>query len=122
LALAKEPVNSQDVFLYHKTTNRSVYEKAKADFPDADDVLLFNERGEITESCIANVVLELNGRRVTPPVSCGLLAGSLRDRLLESGEIEERVVMLDDLRCAEAIWLINSVRKWTRVVLQGACA
>ncbi len=118
VALAKEPVDAGDMFLYYKTTNRAVYEKAKADKPDADDVLLFNERGEITESCIANVVVELDGRKVTPPVSCGLLAGTLRDSLLEFGEIKEQVVTLDDLKRASAIWLINSVRKWRKAVLK----
>ena len=122
LVIAKEPVDSGDVFLYHKTTNRSVYEKAKADFPEADDVLLFNERGEVTESCIANVVVELDGRKVTPPVSCGLLAGTFRDELLSQGEIEEGVVTLDDLRRADSVWLINSVRKWRRAVLREAYA
>ena len=115
LAIAKEPVDSGDVFLYHKTTNRGVYERAKGDFPNTDDVLLYNERGEVTESCIANVVVELDGRKVTPPVSCGLLAGTLRDNLLESGEIEEGVLTLDDIERADSIWLINSVRKWRQV-------
>jgi len=112
LAVAKEPVGSTDVVLYHKTTNRTVYENAKAAWPDADDVLLTNERGEVTESCIANVVVELNGRKITPPVSCGLLAGTFRDELLERGEIEEGVVTLDDLKRADSVYLINSVRKW----------
>ncbi len=117
IAVAKEPVDLGDVFLYHKTTNRLVYEKAQADFPEADDVLLFNERGEVTEGCVANIVVELDGRRVTPPVSCGLLAGTLRDELLENGEIEEGVVTLEDLKRADSIWLINSVRKWRRAFL-----
>jgi para-aminobenzoate synthetase/4-amino-4-deoxychorismate lyase len=120
LAIAKEPVDSGDVFLYHKTTNRSVYEKAKADFPDADDVLLYNERGEVTESCIANVVVELDGRKVTPPVACGLLAGTFRDELIEKHEIYEQVVTLDDLKRADAICLINSVRKWRKVSVNWA--
>ena len=118
LVVAKEPVNSGDVFLYHKTTNRGVYEKAKADFPDADDVLLFNERGEVTESGIANVVVELDGRKITPPVSCGLLAGTFRDELLEKGEIEERVVMLDEIKKAARVWTINSVRRWRQVKVE----
>jgi para-aminobenzoate synthetase/4-amino-4-deoxychorismate lyase len=122
LAMAKQPVDSGDVFLYHKTTNRSVYEKAKADFPDADDVLLFNERGEVTESCIANVVVELDGRKVTPPVSCGLLAGTFRDELIAKGEIEERIVTLADLKRAKTVWLINSVRKWRKVSLNWAAS
>jgi para-aminobenzoate synthetase / 4-amino-4-deoxychorismate lyase len=119
LEIAKEPVDSRDLFLYHKTTSRSVYEKAKTDFPDADDVLLFNERGEVTESTIANVVVEIDGRNVTPPVSCGLLAGTFRDSLLESGEITEQIVMLNDLKRADAVWIINSVRKWRQCVLGG---
>jgi para-aminobenzoate synthetase/4-amino-4-deoxychorismate lyase len=122
LAIAKEPVDSSDVFLYHKTTNRSVYEQAKADFPEADDVLLFNERGEVTESCIANVVVELDGWKVTPPVSCGLLAGTFRDELLAKGEIEERIITLADLKRAKAVWLINSVRKWRKVSLNCAAS
>ncbi|MEI8207127.1 MAG: aminodeoxychorismate synthase component I, partial [Kiritimatiellales bacterium] len=116
-ALAKEPIDSSDVFLYHKTTNRAVYERANADEPEADDVLLFNERGEVTESCIANVMVELDGRKVTPPVSCGLLAGTFRDELIAKGEIEERIITLDDLKRAKTVWLINSVRKWREVVL-----
>ncbi len=119
LMLAKKPVDSDNVFLYHKTTNRTVYETAKADFPEADDVLLFNEYAELTESCIANVVVELDGRRVTPPVSCGLLAGVFRAELLKNGEIEERIISLDDLRRANAIWLINSVRKWESATLKN---
>ncbi len=122
LTLAKEPVDSGDVFLYHKTTNRAVYEKAKADFSDADDVLLFNERGEITESCIANVVVELDGYKLTPPVSCCLLAGTFRDELLAKGEIEERIITMDDLKRAKAVWLINSVRKWRKVSVNCAAS
>jgi para-aminobenzoate synthetase/4-amino-4-deoxychorismate lyase len=115
VAVSKEPVDSGDVFLYHKTTNRAVYEKAKANFPEADDVLLYNERSEVTESCIANVVVEIDGRKVTPFVPCGLLAGTFRDELLATGEIEERVVMREDLKRATAVWLINSIRKWRQI-------
>ncbi|WP_372847276.1 chorismate-binding protein [Pontiella sp.] len=112
MAIAKRPVNSQDVFLYHKTTHRAVYETAKADFPDHDDVILWNEKGEVTESTIANVVVRIGDRMITPPVACGLLPGTLRAHLLKAGEIEEGIVTLDDLRAAEEIYLINSVRGW----------
>ena len=55
LGFATEPVDSNDVFLFHKTTNRAVYECALASRPDCGDVLLWNERGEITETAYANV-------------------------------------------------------------------
>lgn len=38
----------------------------------ADDVLLWNERGEITETCAANIVVQFGDDFFTPPVECGL--------------------------------------------------
>ena len=49
------------VWLYHKTTRREIYDEAAASRPDCDDVLLWNDRGELTESTIANVVVEIGG-------------------------------------------------------------
>jgi para-aminobenzoate synthetase/4-amino-4-deoxychorismate lyase len=111
IALAREPVDSSDVFLRHKTSRREVYERALAQHPEAQDVLLWNERRELTESCNANVVLELDGRRVTPALTSGLLPGTYRGHLLEKGEIEERAVPLESLERASGLFLINSVRR-----------
>jgi para-aminobenzoate synthetase/4-amino-4-deoxychorismate lyase len=115
--LADAPVSRNDVFLYHKTTNRAIYDRARKG--GADDVCLWNEDGEITESTIANIVVELDGCRVTPPVDCGLLAGTFRGELLERGDITERVVLRDELRRADRIWLINSVQGWRPAALAG---
>jgi para-aminobenzoate synthetase/4-amino-4-deoxychorismate lyase len=117
VALAQQPVNPREVFLYHKTTHRQVYERALAARPDCDDVILWNTRGELTESTRANVVARLDGRYYTPPVECGLLAGVYREHLLQRGLLRERVLTIDDLRRAEAVYLINSVRGWIRVEL-----
>jgi len=103
---------SSDVLLYHKTTRRDVYDRARASHPDYDDVLLMNERGEITESTIANVVVEVDGERLTPPLSSGLLGGTFREELLEQGEIREAVITPEMLKAANSVWLVNSVRRW----------
>jgi para-aminobenzoate synthetase/4-amino-4-deoxychorismate lyase len=110
--LAAQPVDSRNVFLYHKTTRRDMYEAARAAQSDCDDVLLWNERGEITESTIANIVVELNGQRYTPPVDCGLLPGTFRADLLERGLLHERVILKEEVFAAAHVWLINSVRGW----------
>lgn len=117
VGLAREPVSSTDVYLYHKTTRRGVYENARSSRPDCDDVILWNERGELTEASNANIVLELDGRLVTPPISSGLLAGTMRARLLAEDEIEERLLSLTDLARASRLWLINSVRGWQSAAL-----
>ena len=108
--LAAAPVDSKDLFLYHKTTHRRVYERALAGRGGAEEVILWNEREEVTESCTANLVYELGGRRYTPPVECGLLPGTCRAELLARGEAEERVLPLRELSACEGIWLVNSVR------------
>lgn len=117
VALAPEPVDPTDPFLYHKTTCRRVYDRALAARPGYDDVLLWNRRGELTESTRANLVVRLDGRLYTPPVDCGLLPGTLRAALLEEGVIHERVLTLADLARSERVWLINSVRGWMEVVI-----
>ena len=115
LGFAAEPVDDADVFLYHKTTRREVYEHARASRPDCDDVLLWNQREEITETTATNVVLDLDGECLTPPVGSGLLAGTMRGRLLACGEIREAVLTKADVSRAKSIRLINSVRKWIDV-------
>ncbi|NWF63260.1 MAG: chorismate-binding protein [Chloroflexi bacterium] len=111
--LAKEPVDSNDRFLFHKTTKRNVYEKAAIE--GYDDVLLFNEKGELTEFTIGNLVVRIKGELFTPPIACGLLAGTFRAELIASGEVKERVLRKQDSAKFEAVFLINSLRKWVQV-------
>lgn len=115
--LAEKPVNMKDPFLYHKTTHRAAYEEARASRPRADDVILWNERGEVTESTMANIVLRVGSDWVTPPVECGLLPGTFREHLLESGELHEGVISVEQLRESNDIRLINSVRGWVAATL-----
>jgi para-aminobenzoate synthetase / 4-amino-4-deoxychorismate lyase len=117
VALAREPVNSADRFLFHKTTARSTYDKALASRPGCDDVILRNERGEITESTVANVVVSQDGVLWTPPQCSGLLAGVFREELIARGEIRERVIRVEELHEVKEFFLINSVRKWIPAVL-----
>jgi para-aminobenzoate synthetase/4-amino-4-deoxychorismate lyase len=106
--LAREPVDSSDRFLYHKTTRR----------PGGDGLVFWNEGGEVTESSIANVVVPIDGELCTPPIECGLLPGVFRNQLLAQQTIKERVITIEELRRAKEFYLINSVRKWIRVHLR----
>ncbi|MDQ5910050.1 MAG: para-aminobenzoate synthetase / 4-amino-4-deoxychorismate lyase [Pseudomonadota bacterium] len=115
IVLASEPVDIREVFLYHKTTRRGVYEAAVRQCPGSDDVLLFNAAGQITESTIANVAVEIDGVRYTPPVRCGLLPGTLRAALLDSGQLQERIISIREALNSPNVYLLNSVRGMHRV-------
>ncbi len=117
LGIAAQPIKIENPFLYHKTTNRDIYRLARQSQPECDDVLLWNQQQEITESCIANVVFKINDQLLTPPVECGLLAGTFRDYLIDQGKIKESKLKLTELKDCESIYLINSVRKWQRARL-----
>lgn len=108
--LAQEPVDSSNPFLYHKTTHRDIYDQHRAQCGNVDEVILFNECGEVTEGSITNVAVLIDGSWWTPPVECGLLPGTMREELLKTGKIRERVVTVDELRQADGVRLMNSVR------------
>ena len=81
--------------------------------------MLWNENGEITEFTTGNIVIELNGQLYTPSRECGLLEGTFREYLLKHGVIKEKVMTVRELKKSSSIWLINSVRKWLKIKLDG---
>jgi para-aminobenzoate synthetase/4-amino-4-deoxychorismate lyase len=114
-ALSERRISSAEPLLYHKTTRRDAYEselvRLKA-LCGADEVLFQNERGELTEGSRTNLFIERAGVLLTPPVECGLLAGTLRRALLAdtARPCHEAVLKPADLETADAIYLGNSVR------------
>jgi para-aminobenzoate synthetase / 4-amino-4-deoxychorismate lyase len=112
VVLARKAVDSQHEFLRYKTTARAAYDVHIADAPEAFDILLWNERNEVTEFTRANVVISLSGKLLTPPLAAGLLPGVLRAELLEKNIIREAIIRCEDLDRANGIWFVNSVRGW----------
>lgn len=105
---------SDDMFLRHKTTNRAFYNRELAAVREAGhfEILFQNERDELTEGSITNLFVEKDGVLLTPPLNCGLLAGTFRHELMEGTEyqVEEMVLCPSDLENAENIYVGNSVR------------
>ena len=117
-SLARGPIDSRNVFLFHKTTLRNVYEAARMGLEEYDDVLLYNEKDELTEFTIGNLVVELEGQLFTPPISCGVLAGTFRAHLLETGQMAERTILIQQLSSCTRIFRVNSIRHWQEVELR----
>jgi para-aminobenzoate synthetase/4-amino-4-deoxychorismate lyase len=112
VALAADPVDATDPFLRIKSTRRQVYDTARQGRPEADDVVLWTRSGEITESTIANVVVELDGALYTPPATSALLPGVFREELVRSGRVRERVILKQEAVSGARLWLVNSLREW----------
>jgi para-aminobenzoate synthetase/4-amino-4-deoxychorismate lyase len=119
IKLSNTPVDTKEKLLYHKTTYRPWYDDAMAQIKQGEvyDVIFVNEKGELTEGARTNIVLEIGGELYTPPVSCGLLNGILRQGMIDNGEVQEKVLYPCDLDKADNIYCINSVRGKMRVEL-----
>lgn len=120
IAISTVRTNSQDRFLYHKTTNRRLYDDSYAGYSARGfyDVIFLNERGEVTEGAISNIFIKKGEQFLTPPVSSGALNGIFRrDFLGTNGNALEKALTLDDLKSADAIFLTNAIRGMTQVCL-----
>ena len=117
VGLARTPICADNLFLRHKTTRREVYDRARAERPDCDDMILWNEAGMLTETTIANLVVRCGDEWVTPPLECGLLPGIQRSILIEQGKIREQAIPRDALTPTVEIALISSLRGWRNAML-----
>ncbi|HEY0123399.1 MAG TPA: aminotransferase class IV family protein [Rhizobium sp.] len=117
--IARTRIDSADTLLRAKTTRRSVYEAARAEYlpEEADEVLLLNEKGEVCEGTITSIFLDDgSGRLRTPPISSGLLAGVLRTELICQRKARVGRIGLDDLENT-TLYIGNSLRGLIRAQL-----
>lgn len=120
LGLSRLRVRSDDPLLAHKTAWRPVHEAAAAEARERGcfDVILRNERGELTEGSRTNIFLEIGNTLYTPPLGCGVLPGILRSQLVSEGRAVERVLFERDLPAATTIYAGNSARGLLRARLR----
>jgi len=122
VALVATRLHTPDIWLQHKTTHRPLYARAGQwlqSHPDYVDCLFLNQHDQLCEGSRSNIYLQLDGDWYTPPLTCGVLPGILRETLLESGEVRERILTVDDLETAQAMRISNAVRGWLDVRFDG---
>ena len=71
---------------------------------------MWNAGGEVVEGSLTNVFFHRGGRWVTPPLSSGGQAGTVRRYLLERGMVVEEVLEIGEVVLGETILLSNGVR------------
>jgi para-aminobenzoate synthetase/4-amino-4-deoxychorismate lyase len=110
-------VHSGDPSLRIKTNRRRLYDRALNEL-GLEEALLWNERGEATEFTKGNLVAEIDGRMVTPPISSGLLPGIYRRHLVESGACVEACIQKEDFKRATGIFRVSSLMGMLPVLLK----
>jgi len=121
ITFSKKATDSSDIFLYHKTTNRNLYdsEYLKHKRKGYADVIFLNQKWEVAEGAISNIIVKKGRYYYTPPVNCGLLNGIYRQHLLNTQQIplKEKVLFKDDIIAAGKLFICNSVRGLVQVEL-----
>ena len=119
IKLSSKKICSNNVFLYHKTTNREIYniELQCAKKEGLLDYIFLNERKELTEGCMSNIFLEIQGQLYTPAVASGLLPGVLRQSLISQNKVKEKTLFKSDLETADSIFVGNSVMGLQKVAI-----
>ncbi|WP_426194564.1 aminodeoxychorismate synthase component I [Massilia sp. DWR3-1-1] len=114
LLLADDASSADELFLRHKTSVRTRYDAAwrEAETRGGFDTVFFNERGELTEGGRSNVFVRIDGRWLTPPLSCGVLPGVMRSLLLEAPawDAREAIITRAMLAAAQEIVVCNALR------------
>lgn len=117
IMISKIKMDSKNIFLQHKTSNRQVYEEEflLCRHKDYYDVIFENERDELTECSRHNVFLKFGNQWFTPPLESGVLAGVQREQFMMEHAAKEKVLFKKDLLAADEVWLTNSLRGNVRV-------
>lgn len=119
LSFAHKTISSEDLFLYHKTTIRDYYtsELEVASKEGSEDVILLDELGNISETCLRNIFYRNDGKWFTPSLQKGGLPGTLRQKLIEKKWVTIQDLNANELINAEQILVGNSLRGLERVSL-----
>lgn len=121
ILISTHKLNSKEVFLKHKTTIRPWYKDSMTKIKNGEiyDEIFTNERDKICEGARSNIVIEKDGVLYTPSEKSGLLNGIYRQKLLNEGLCKEKILSLEDLRTADRIYCVNSVRGMVEVQLDN---
>ena len=114
LLLAAPVMQSDNVFLRHKTSLRSLYDAAwqNAEAHGAFDAIFFNQDGTVTEGGRSTIFIKKNGHWLTPPLAAGVLPGIMRSLLLADPALQAKEANLQqsDLREAQEVLACNALR------------
>lgn len=113
IVLSSTNVSNKNKYLYFKTTNRKIYNSELSEYRESgfDEVIYQNEKGNITEGAISNIILVLNGEYFTPAQENGLLKGTLINYLSDIGVLKEKDITINDIIGSECMFMCNSVFK-----------
>jgi branched-subunit amino acid aminotransferase/4-amino-4-deoxychorismate lyase len=75
-----------------------------------DDAIIFNGANNVTETGISNLVFLFNHDWYTPPISAGILPGTMRSLAIEKCGVQVRNIHITEVPHANEIFLLSSLK------------
>ena len=102
--LTEQKLDLATPFTYFKTSQRNHLAT------NHREQIFYLPDGSLLETTIGNLILEIEGKLYTPPAHLPLLDGIYRCHLLETQQVEEKLLTLNDLKNADRIYACNALR------------
>lgn len=102
--LTEQKIDLATPFTYFKTSQRNHLAA------NHREQIFYLPNGSLLETTIGNLILEIEGKLYTPPAYLPLLDGIYRRHLLETQQVEEKLLTLKDLKNADRIYACNALR------------
>ena len=102
--LRKQTAPLDRPFTHFKTSQRDHLSQSD------HEQIYYLEDGTLLETTIGNLILEIDGKRYTPPAHLPILDGIYRRHLLETGQVEEKLLTLKDLEVSDQVYACNALR------------
>lgn len=99
-------VYANEISYKYKSTNRENIDRLYLEKENCDEIIIVKDN-YITDTTIANIAIELNGKWITPKVP--LLFGTTRARLLETEQLKIENITVQDLQKANKFALMNAM-------------
>lgn len=93
----------------HTSYLDNILARREAEAVGADDALLLNTVGNVSESTVANIFVLVDGYMLTPPIADGALPGIMRLEAIKLTKAEERTVSVDMLMRGSEVFLTNAL-------------
>lgn len=111
VSFSKVRRNETSPLTYHKTLNYGdcILEKRHALEKGFHEAVFLNTKGELAEGTTTNLFLIKERKIVTPSLACGILPGIIREYLLQTLHVEEKIIFPHDIMQYDEMFLTNSL-------------
>jgi len=79
-------------------------------FLGADEAIVCNDKGKICEGSVTNLLLRIDDKWVTPPISDGVLPGVMRALVIEYCGVSVRSIDRSEISRVQSAFLLSSLR------------